>query len=142
MVRSLTLAGLAVKKSLEESHLLDTTTSASRIAAMALLDSNTKRRRGEDEDDADSGLMITATPPLSLSSASEGVPPFEGKQWVLTWPANMATLDLQRLVLINRADALHRTRNAGRKRKRKVEAAASVSSDVDPPASTGGDSDD
>jgi transcription initiation protein SPT3 len=53
MVRSLTLAGLAVKKSLEESHLLDTTTSASRIAAMALLDSNTKRRRGEDEDDAD-----------------------------------------------------------------------------------------
>jgi len=52
MVRSLTLAGLAVKKSLEESHL-DTTSSVSRIAGMALLDSTTKRRRTEEEDDAD-----------------------------------------------------------------------------------------
>ena len=56
------------------------------------------------------------------------VPEVEGMNWVLTWPADMATLDLQRLVLIGRADALHRTRNAGRKRKRKatvaVEAAA------------------
>lgn len=53
MVRSLTLAGLAVKKSLEESHLLDTASSASRLAALALLDSNAKRRRGEDDEDAD-----------------------------------------------------------------------------------------
>lgn len=50
MVRSLTLAGLAVKKALEELHLLDTSPSASRIATMALLDA---RRRNEDEDDGD-----------------------------------------------------------------------------------------
>jgi hypothetical protein len=78
----------------------------------------------DDSDDAHleatagSGPLVTAAASSPFSSASTGVPEFEGKQWVLTWPANMATLDLQRLVLIDRADALHRTRNAGRKRKR------------------------
>ena len=67
------------------------------------------------------------------------VPEVEGMNWVLTWPADMATLDLQRLVLIGRADALHRTRNAGRKRTREAEAAA-VAHEPDVRASKSADS--
>ena len=70
----------------------------------------------KDDDHDDSGPVVAAAP----QSASACVPEFEGQHWVLTWPADMATLDLQRLVLIGRVDALHRTRNAGRKRKRKA----------------------
>ena len=72
------------------------------------------------DDDDDSGPVVAAAP----QSATACVPELEGQHWVLTWPADMASLDLQRLVLIGRVDALHRTRNAGRKRKRKAEAAA------------------
>lgn len=56
MVRSLTLAGLTVKKALEEAYLLDTSpsTGSKRKAPMnPLLDSNAKRRRADEADDGD-----------------------------------------------------------------------------------------
>lgn len=57
--------------------------------------------------------------PSGPSSAS-GVPEVEGMNWVLTWPTDMATLNLRRLVLIGRADGLHRSRNTRRKPERKA----------------------
>jgi hypothetical protein len=82
------------------------------------------------EDADDSGPVVTAAASPFSSASAGGVPELEGKQWVLTWPANMSTLDLQRLVLIDRADALHRTRNAGQKRKRKGQAGEVIADDV------------
>lgn len=72
MVRSLTLAGLTVKKSLEESYLLDTimTASAKRKAPIAPLDLNAKRRRDEDDDD-DAPLPVSSlflAPPEARTS--------------------------------------------------------------------------
>ncbi|KZP13452.1 TFIID-18kDa-domain-containing protein [Athelia psychrophila] len=63
MVRSLTLAGLTVKKSLEEAYLLDTSTSVGskrKAPANPLLDSNAKRRRAEDEDEDDAPLPVSS----------------------------------------------------------------------------------
>ena len=57
-------------------------------------------------------------PAAAAPSAPTGVPEVEGRNWVLTWPADMATLDLQRLVLLGRTDALHRSRNSKRGRKK------------------------
>jgi len=57
MVRSLTIAGLAVKKALEESYLLDMSAASSSTKRKApitpLLDSTVKRRRADESDDAD-----------------------------------------------------------------------------------------
>jgi transcription initiation protein SPT3 len=61
MVRSLTLAGLTVKKALEESYLLEITAAAATASSSAkrkapitpLLDSTAKRRRGDEDDDGD-----------------------------------------------------------------------------------------
>lgn len=65
MVRSLTLAGLTVKKALEESYLLDISsaaTSAKRKAPIIpLLDTTAKRRRADESDDGDDA-------PLPVSS--------------------------------------------------------------------------
>jgi transcription initiation protein SPT3 len=66
MVRSLTLAGLTVKKALEESYLLELTgggsaTTKRKAPITPLLDSSAKRRRADDEDDGDDA-------PLPVSS--------------------------------------------------------------------------
>jgi transcription initiation protein SPT3 len=64
MVRSLTLAGLTVKKALEEAYLLEITGagSAKRKAPITpLLDSTAKRRRADDEGDGEDA-------PLPVSS--------------------------------------------------------------------------
>lgn len=72
MVRSLTLAGLTVKKSLEEAYLLDTTTTTSkRKAPIAALDNNAKRRRGDDDSDDDAPLPVSSlflAPPEARTS--------------------------------------------------------------------------
>lgn len=72
MVRSLTLAGLTVKKSLEEAYLLDTiTTTSKRKAPIAGLDNNAKRRRGDDDSDDDTPLPVSSlflAPPEARTS--------------------------------------------------------------------------
>lgn len=63
MVRSLTIAGLAVKKALEESYLLDMTAAIAKRKApiTPLLDSTAKRRRMDDGDDGDDGPLPVST---------------------------------------------------------------------------------
>jgi len=47
------------------------------------------------------------------SRASDALlPQLEGRHWVLTWPKNMRSLDVDRLVLLRREEALHRSRNS------------------------------
>ena len=39
------------------------------------------------------------------------LPQLAGRHWVLTWPKDMVSLDVERLVLLKREEALHRSRN-------------------------------
>ena len=56
--------------------------------------------------------MVATLNENSSQTSDAPLPQLEGRHWVLTWPKDMVSLDVQQLVLLRREEARRRSRNS------------------------------